>query len=90
MLAIQKHKGYNKIMYIFVYTNHAKQRMAQRNVNDKQVKKTVMSPDDVLIGDYGEEMAIRRYGSREVHVVYEQIDGDMILVITVMNPRVRS
>ncbi|MGB0386249.1 MAG: DUF4258 domain-containing protein [Ardenticatenaceae bacterium] len=77
-------------MYIFVYTNHAKQRMAQRNVNEQQVKETVMSPDEVLIGDYGEDIAIKRYGSRELRVPYEEIDGDMILVITVINRRVRS
>ena len=59
-------------------------------MNDQQIKETVMSPDEMLIGDYGEDIAIKRYGNREVRVVYEQIDGDMILVITVMNPRVRS
>jgi len=71
-----------------IYTRHAEQRMKQRKVSPEQVAETLEAPDDVLPGDNGEEIAIRRYGVREVHIVYEEVDVDTVAVYTVMKPRV--
>lgn len=72
-----------------VYTHHAQQRMVQRKVSPEQVKETAESPDEVLSGESGEEIAVRQYGEREVRVVYEELDPDTVVVYTVMKPRVR-
>jgi NADPH-dependent ferric siderophore reductase len=73
-----------------IYTLHAKQRMVQRKVSPEQVVEAIESPDKILPGDNGEEIAVRRYGIREVRVVYEEVDVDTIVVYTVMKSRVHS
>lgn len=73
-----------------IYTRHAKQRMEQRKVTPEQVEETIESPDDVLPGDNGEEIAIRRYENYEVRVVYEETEANTVVIYTVMRPRVRG
>jgi hypothetical protein len=72
-----------------IYTHHAKQRRAQRKISLEQVIEAIELPDEILPGDNGEEIAIKRYGNREVRVVYEETDVDRIVVYTVMKPRIR-
>lgn len=55
-----------------VYSRHAKQRMAQRKISSEEVIETLETPDNILPGDNGEEIAIKQYGNREVRVVYEE------------------
>jgi len=73
-----------------IYTRHARQRMKQRKVEPKQVEETLETPDDLLPGDNGEEIAIKQYGNREVRVVYEETSPDTVVIYTVMKPRVRN
>ena len=63
--------------------------MAERKISPEQVVETIEFPDEILPGDNGEEMAIKRCGNREVRVVYEETDVDRIVVYTVMRPRIR-
>lgn len=72
-----------------IYTRHARQRMKQRKVDPEQVEETLEMPDEIMPGDNGEEIAIKRYGSREVRVVYEETSTDTVVIYTVMKPRVR-
>jgi hypothetical protein len=64
--------------------------MAQRKIRQEQVVETIETPDEILPGDNGEEIAIRGYGNREIRVVYEEMDDDTVVVYTVMRPRVRG
>lgn len=73
-----------------IYTRHARQRMTQRRVTEEQVVETLESPDEILPGDYDEEIAIRGYGVREVRVVYKEIEPETYLIYTVMKPKVRD
>ena len=73
-----------------IYTRHARQRMIQRKVSPEQVVEAIESPDEILPCDNEEEIAVRRYGAREVRVVYEEIEADTIVVFTVMKSRVRD
>lgn len=52
-----------------IYTRHARQRMKQRKVTETQVEETLSNPDEIEAGDNGGDMAIRRYGGRELRVV---------------------
>jgi hypothetical protein len=72
-----------------IYTHHAHQRMAQRKIDPPQVAETLDSPDNVIPGDRHEQIAIKNYGSREVHVVFEEIEPDIVVIYTVMKPKVR-
>jgi mRNA-degrading endonuclease RelE of RelBE toxin-antitoxin system len=71
------------------YTNHARQRMVQRRINEAQVRETVELPDDVDWGDEGETIALRRYLSHEIRVVYQEVDGDTIVIYTVIRARTK-
>ena len=72
------------------YTNHARQRMIQRKVSAEQVTETLESPDEVIPGETGEEIAVKRFGTREVRVVYQEMDVGNFVVYTVMKPRVHG
>ena len=69
------------------YNRHSRQRMAQRNVSEQQVRETIEWPDEVLPGDINEETAVRRYGAREIRVVYEEIEPETYLIYTVIKAR---
>lgn len=73
-----------------IYTRHARQRMAQRKVTPEQVEETIESPDDILPGDSGEEIAVRPYGNYEVRIVFEETEADTVVIYTVMRPRLRG
>ena len=73
-----------------IYTIHARQRMIKRNVTEQEVEDTLSDPDDVELGDNGGDIAIRRYGWREVHVVFREVEPDTYLVFTVIKLRVRE
>jgi len=72
-----------------VYTYHAKKRMTQRKVTPEQVKEVLAWPDDTLPGEWDEEIAIKRFGTREVRVVYEDTGRDVIVVYTVISKRLQ-
>jgi hypothetical protein len=73
-----------------IYTRHAKQRMSQRRVSEDQVAETLASPDKLIPGESGEEIAVKRFGAREVRIVYRETDEGSILIYTVMKPHVRD
>ena len=72
------------------FTQHAKLRMIQRKVSVDQVAETLESPDELIAGDSGEEVAVKRFGVREVRVVYRETDDGSFLVYTVIKPYVHD
>lgn len=70
-----------------LYTRHAQQRMRQRKVREEEVVETLENPDEIIPGDNGGDMAIKRYGNREVRVVYTEPEEGTFLIYTVMKPR---
>ncbi len=72
-----------------VFTFHAKRRMAKRKVTPEQVQEVLDWPDDVLPGEESEEIAIKRYGTREIRVVYENTGRDVIVIYTVISKPLR-
>lgn len=71
-------------------THHARLRMIQRKVSESQIAETLESPDELLAGDSGEAIAIKRFGVREVRVVYRETDDGSFLVFTVIKPFVHD
>ena len=72
-----------------VYTRHAEQRMRQRKVRHEEVVETLEEPDEIQPGDNGGDMAIKRFGTREVRVVYMKTAPDTDLIYTEMKPRIQ-
>lgn len=73
-----------------VYTHHAIQRMSQRKVSAEQILETLDSPDELVLGESGEEIAVKRFGARTVRVVFREMDDGSVLIYTVMKSRVRD
>lgn len=73
-----------------IYTRHARQRMAQRKVTAAEVRETFESPDEIIPGSNGDEIAIKRFGPRDVRVVYEEVADNVFIVYTVMKSRARD
>ena len=70
------------------FTRHASRRMIQRRISELDALDTIESPDDVIIGEMGEMIAIRRHLRDEIRVVYEDHPDGMIVVITVIRTRI--
>ena len=72
------------------YTHHARQRMTHRKVSVEQVAETLDAPDELIAGEGCEQIAIKRFGDREVRVVYEETGAGNFAIYMVMRPRVRD
>ena len=72
------------------YTHHARLRMAQRKISAAQVRTTLDAPDELMTGELDELIAVRRYGNREIRVVYEQVDPNIVVIYTVIKARRHS
>jgi hypothetical protein len=70
-----------------IFTRHARQRMTERKVSEGRVQETLETPDEIISGDMGEEIAIKQYGSRQVRVVYEESEAETYVIYTVINTR---
>ena len=64
------------------FTRHARQRMLQRRITDREVIDALEAPDELNEGDMGETIAVQRLIDDELRVVYQE-DDDSCLVITV-------
>ncbi len=74
-----------------ILTNHALKRMKERGVPRWQVERTIFEPDGaVQPGEFDEEIAYRRFGNREIGVVFEETKRDVIIVYTVFVRRLRQ
>ena len=65
------------------FTRHARQRMLQRRITDREVIDALEAPDELNDGDMGETIAVQRLLDDELRVVYQEVDDDSYLVITV-------
>jgi hypothetical protein len=64
--------------------------MTHRKVSEEQVAETLESPDELMPGESGEMVAAKRFGVREVRVVYHETEPGSVVIYTVMKPRVRN
>lgn len=53
------------------FTRHASRRMIQRRISEQDALDTIESPDNVIVGEMGEMIAIRRHLRDEIRVVCE-------------------
>lgn len=73
-----------------IYTRHARKRMIQRKVTPGQVETAIMSPDEILPGEWNEEIAVKHFGTKKVQVVYEETGEDTFVIYTVISKRLRK
>ena len=70
------------------FTLHAARRMVQRRISEQDVLDTIESPDDIVVGEMGESIAIRRHLRDEIRVVFEEKPDGVYVVITVFRTRI--
>jgi len=65
--------------------------MRERGVKFWQIERTLQEPEGpVQPGEFNEEIAYRRFGCREIGVVFEETKREIIIVYTVLVRRLRS
>ena len=64
-----------------VYTEHAKERMRQREVSLFRVFETVRRPEKISFLRVGRKKAVRRYGTRSLVVIYV-VESVLYIIIT--------
>lgn len=63
-----------------IYTNHAKQRMSERNITEAEVEQVLAWPDYVISSGDRNSMAAKRIEGREVRIVYKAQKERIILI----------
>jgi len=53
-------------------------------------QKTLESPGELIPGENGEEIAVKRFGAREVRVVYKETDAGCFVIYTAMKSHVHD
>jgi len=64
----------------FFYSRHALERMQQRGVGRRQVEEALCNPDWSEKTKQGRSMNIKRYGKREVEVIYKSGRGKYYII----------
>ena len=67
---------------VIEYTEHAEFRMRHRVISRTEVEDTVRNPDFSFTTRLGRSVALKKYGTRFLKVVYEK-SNDKIIVVTV-------
>lgn len=62
------------------YTKHATERMRRRNVTKRQVEEALYNPDWTEKTRDEREISIKRYGKREIEVIYKKIRNNYIII----------
>ncbi len=69
-------------MQKIIYTNHAKQRMEERDISTDQIEQTIYEYDYSVSSFEGRRIATKRISDNMINVVYKA-EKDTIIVITV-------
>ena len=90
-LEIRGLKIYTVDIKRIILTNHAKKRMKSRHVSMKQVNETITEPDEPYrLGEWNEEIAIKRFDKREIRVIFEETKRDTIIVYSVISKPIKG
>lgn len=66
----------------FIYTVHAKDRMALRKISEDEIEKAITKPDRLIDVRDGKRQAIKKVNGDKISVIYKE-EEDSIVVITV-------
>jgi len=67
----------------YILTDHAKQRMEQRNISEEEIEVVLKSPDTTHIGECGEVRKIKTINGRKIKVVFKT-ESKQRIIITAM------
>ena len=69
------------IMYDYILTHYARQRMRERNIAIKELEDVLKSPDFSYPGKYKEINAVKKIeDGRNIRVVFKKEDGIKIII----------
>ncbi len=64
------------------YSSHARERMLERSITERDVEDTLAHPFEFVQARYGRKAACRRLSSRKYLVVVFEDEGEGFIVIT--------
>ena len=68
---------------IFIFTNHAKERMIERNISEKEVREVIEFPDYTVSKDDKIE-AHKKINNKNLKIIYYK-EGKFIKIATVID-----
>lgn len=63
-----------------IFTEHAKQRMIQREISEEEAIETLKNPDSTKPGKPEKQIAIKAFSSKTVRVVYVIEDNNKVII----------
>ena len=63
-----------------IYTNHAEENVAERNINKKIIEETLASPERIIDGRFGRKIAQKVVGNKLLRVIYESKSNTYIII----------
>jgi hypothetical protein len=64
----------------FVYTDHAKERIAERRISKENIERALREPDDVLSTKFGRKIAQKLMRSKLLRIMYEEENGNFVII----------
>ncbi len=64
-----------------VFTEHAKERLSQRDIKEKDIIQTLKNPDRILKSFGGRKIAQKKFKGKILEVVFKE-EKDRLVVIT--------
>ncbi len=68
----------------YVLTNHAKKRMKERGITEKEIKKVLKNPDYSYPGAKGEKNLIKKINGKKIRVVYRESPRRKIIITVLL------
>jgi hypothetical protein len=64
----------------FAYTDHAKERMAERRISKENIERALRKPDDVSNTKSGRKIARKLIKNKLLRIVYEEENGNFMVI----------
>jgi hypothetical protein len=68
----------------YILTTHAKQRMKERGVSEKEVFEVLKDPEYSYPGPAGEKNYIKTIGERKIRVVFDSKKNQKIIITAII------
>lgn len=64
---------------MFVFTHHARQRMTERNIAEKEIKKTIDNPDRIAY-NFDKIIVNKKIGKKIIEVVFIRKNSKIVII----------
>lgn len=65
---------------MIIYTEHAKERVAERRIKKEWIERVIRHPDKLITAKYGRKQAVKKINNDKISVIYIKENSDIVIV----------